>query len=91
MRDELENNEWSIEEAIQIELCGVEAVIEAVGDDDSPDSFFEIRDQLRTLLGHVRSKQVHPEYAEVQLDKIVDQRRRWLNDNPIPPDPEEWE
>lgn len=59
-------------------------MIEAVG--ENPEPFVQLRDDLSLLLEQLRRGEVHPEYAELQLDKICEVQRQWLRDNPLPPD-----
>lgn len=78
------DNELTVEESIELELLGLNCVIEAVG--ENPEPFVQLRDDLSLLLEQLRRGEVHPEYAELQLDKICEVQRQWLRDNPLPPD-----
>lgn len=78
------DDEFTVEESIELELHGVQVVIDAVGGE--PEPWFQLRDELMLLLGQLRRGEVHPEYAEVQLEKIEEVQRQWMRDNPLPPD-----
>ena len=78
------DDEFTVEESIELELHGVKCVIEAVG--GNPEPFVQLRDDLSLLLEQLRRGEVHPEYAEVQLDKISEVLTQWSRDNPLPPE-----
>jgi hypothetical protein len=79
-------DEFTIEEAIEVQLCGIDAVIETVGSDDCPPLFHQVRQGLSSLLAKVRQKVIQPEHAEAQADELEELLDQWRRDNPIPPD-----
>ncbi|MCE9527416.1 MAG: hypothetical protein K8R36_15340 [Planctomycetales bacterium] len=78
------DDEFTVEESIELELHGVQVLIDVVG--GMPEPWVQLRDDLTLLLGQLRRGEAHPEYAEVQLEKIEEVQREWMRDNPLPPD-----
>ena len=78
------DDEFTVEESIELELHGVQVVIDAVG--GKPEPWVQLKDDLTLLLGQLRRGEVHPEYAEVQLEKIQEVQRQWMRDHPLPSD-----
>ncbi|MCE9528329.1 MAG: hypothetical protein K8R36_19980 [Planctomycetales bacterium] len=65
------DNELTVEEMIELELCVVNAVIDSLSE-PSP-RFFHARESLVSLLNQLRSNQIQAEYAEVELEQIDSQ------------------
>ena len=83
MGENLQDDEFTIEEAIELELHAINCVLSAVR---GPPLFFQLRDRLATLLDQLWQGHVLAEYAELQLEEIRDVRDRWRRDYQIPPD-----
>ena len=64
---------------IQLELCSIEAVIDTIPDSDP--LFFQIRDQLASLLNQLQNGKILAEGAELQLEKIQKVREEWRRKN----------
>jgi hypothetical protein len=84
MNENENSGELTIREMIEVKLCGIEAVIDTVGDDEP--QFNDHRSRLKVLLSRLDRNQITPEYAECELEKISDEEDRWLRDHPTPPD-----
>ena len=84
MDDDSNNAELTIEELIELELCGIEAVIETVGPGEPV--FIEVRNRLVNLLHRLVREEVAAEYAEIELLKIRKLSDQWSKDHPLPPD-----
>jgi hypothetical protein len=83
MDDDLSEQEFTIVELIQLELCSVEAIIETVP--DCSQVFYEARQRLVSLIARLRDGQLQLEYAEVELEQIREIQAKWLRENEIPP------
>jgi len=79
-----DNGEFTIQEMIELERVGIEAVIDTLGDDCEP-LFLQVRDRLTILLNQLARNEILAEYAEVQLEQMQDIQKQWLRDHPIPP------
>jgi hypothetical protein len=79
----MDDDEWTTEEMIQLELHAVETLTK--NESCSP-IFFQLRDRLTSLLDQLQRGEILAEYAELQLEQIQDIRAQWLNDNQIQPD-----
>lgn len=79
------DDEFTVEESIELKLLGLNCVLEAVSGDPEP-LFVRLRDELSLLLEQLRRGEVHPEYAEVQLEKISEMLTQWSRNNPLPPE-----
>ena len=80
-----DSDEFTVYEMIELQLCAINAVIEAVPGGDP--IFLQGRDCLASLLKKLDRGEILPEYAEVKCDQVKAMMTKWLRENEIPRDP----